>query len=245
MLLFIFFDPEADCRGEAMSLYKEMLPAMMIVLMFAIAFYAEPRVATNAQGNLVSYPSLGTAAAGLSEKVVGIYLLPIMTLIIYVGLLLIPKMDRYHKNLEEFSEQFWGFKVILVFAMGIIYIATLLPNLGYFTKLDPVVIIVAAVAMLFFYVGYMLNFTKRNHFIGIGTPWTLANEKVWAKTNQLGGKLFWICGALALVSMVSPADSWLWLILLPVILVVIGLFVYSLMEYRKTKAIHDNRRRKK
>ncbi len=230
---------------EAMSLYKEILPLMIIVLMFAIAFYAEPRVATDARGNMVSYPNLGTAAAGLSEKVVGIYLLPIMTLIVYAGMLLIPKIDHYHKNLEEFAEQFWGFKVILVFAMGIIYIATLLPNLGYFTRLDPVLIIIAAVSMLFFYVGYMLNFTKRNHFIGIGTPWTLANEKVWAKTNQLGSKLFWICGALALVSMVSPSDSKLWLILLPVILAVIELFFYSLLEYRKTKAIHDNRRKKK
>lgn len=228
-----------------MSLYKEILPVMIIGLMFAIAFYAEQRVATNAQGNMVSYPSLGTAAGGLSEKVVGIYLLPILTLIVYVGLLLIPKVEHYHKNLEDFAEQFWGFKVILVFAMGIVYLATLLPNLGYFTRLDPVLIMVAAVSMLFFYVGYMLNFTKRNHFIGIGTPWTLANEKVWEKTNQLGSKLFWICGVLALVSMVSPADSRLWLILLPVILVVMGLFFYSLREYNKTKAIHDSKRRKK
>ncbi|VVC01505.1 SdpI/YhfL protein family protein [uncultured archaeon] len=228
-----------------MSLYKEILPVLIIFLMFAIAFYAEPRVVTNGRGMLASYPAFGSASAILSEKVVGVYLMPVLALVVYVGLLLIPRIDAYHKNLEDFAEQFWGFKVILVFALGIIYLATLLPNLGFFTRLDPMVIIVAAVAMLFFYVGYMLNFTKRNHFIGISTPWTIADEKVWAKTNQLGGRLFWACGALALVSMVSPADSMLWLILLPFVLIVIGLSVYSLQEYRKTKEISDRRRKKK
>lgn len=230
--------------GEAMSLYKEILPLMIIVLMFAIAFYAEPRVATDAQGNMVSYLSLGSAA-GLSEKVVGVYLLPIMTLIVYIGLMIIPKLDIHHKNLEDFAMQFWGFKVILVFAMGIIYIATLLPSLGYFTRLDPALIIVAAVSMLFFYVGYMLNFTKRNHFIGIGTPWTLASDKVWDKTNRLGGKLFWTLGVVTLVSLIAPSDNRLWIIMALIGLVMIGLYFYSLVEYRKTKIIHDSRRNKK
>ncbi len=227
-----------------MSLYKEILPVMIIVLMFAIAVYAEPRVTTNSRGEMISVPGIG-AATGLSSKAVGLYILPLLTLIVYTGLLIIPKIEVYHHNLEDFSDQFWGFKVILVFSMGIIYVATLLPNLGYFTKLDPMLMVVAAVALLFFYVGYMLNFTKRNHFIGISTPWTLADDKVWEKTNQLGGKLFWICGVLALVTMVAPPGSWLWLILLPFVLVAIGMFVYSLQEFKKTKAVQDARRKKK
>jgi len=244
-LLFIFFNPEGNGRGEAMSLYKEILPVMIIFLMFAIAFYAEPRVVTDANGMLLNYPSLGNSSPNLSEKVVGIYLMPVLALVVYVALLLIPRIEVYHKNLEDFADQFWGFKVILVFAMGVIYVSLLLPNLGFFTRLDPALIIVAAVSMIFFYVGYMLNFTKRNFFVGISTPWTLADEKVWEKTNKLGGKLFWICGALALVSLVSPADGRLWWILLPVVLVAIGTFFYSLQEYKKTKAIHESRRKKK
>jgi uncharacterized membrane protein len=179
------------------------------------------------------------------DKSVGLYLLPLLTLIIYCALLLIPKIEVYQKNLEEFSQQFWGFKVVLVFAMGVIYVASLLPNLGYWQDSDPLIIVIPAVAMLFFYVGYMLNFTKRNYFIGIRTPWTLADEKVWDRTNKLGAKLFWICGALALVSLVAPGDLRLWIVLLPVILAAVITSLYSLLEYRKTKRMHEAKRRKK
>lgn len=36
--------------------------------------------------------------------------------------------------------------------------------------------------------NYLINI-KRNHFIGIRTPWTLESESVWRKTHQFAGKL--------------------------------------------------------
>ncbi len=216
-------------------MHREILPVAIILLMFAIAFYADPLVKTNEVGQVIGHWGLNVKPDGMVSKAVGIYLVPLLTLVIYVGLLLIPRIEVYTKNLEEFADQFWGFKVVLVFVMGVIYVATLLPNLGYGQQVDPVVIIVPAIAMLFFYVGYMLNFTKRNYFIGVRTPWTLADEKIWDKTNKLAGKLFWICGALALVSLVASSDLRLWIILLPVLLVTIGVSLYSLLEYRKTR----------
>jgi uncharacterized membrane protein len=242
-LLFIFLDTEAPCGVE--RVYKEILPLSIILLMFAIAFYAGPLVQTNPNGEMISHWNFSGQPDGYISKPVGLYLLPVLALVIYAGLLLIPRIEVYQDNFAEFSQQFWGFKVILVFVMGVIYIASLLPNMGYWTAGDPLIIIVPAVSMLFFYVGYMLNFTKRNYFIGIHTPWTLADEKVWEKTNRLGGKMFWVCGALALVSLVSPADLRLWIVLLPVVLTAIAASVYSLLEYRKTKQMHEAKRGRK
>jgi len=200
--------------------------------------YAEPMVKTNEKGEMMGHWGADSNVNGYVSKTVGIYLIPIVTLIVYLGLLVIPKIEVYKQNLEDFADQFWGFKVVLVFVMGVIYVATLLPNLGYWKSTDPIIIIVPAISMLFFYVGHMLNFTKRNYFIGVRTPWTLADEKVWEKTNKLAGKLFWICGVLALVSLVSPSDMLLWLVLLPIVLIAIFASLYSLWEYRKTKHEH-------
>lgn len=214
---------------------EEMLPASIIALMFAIGFYAYPLVQVNGQGQVISHWGIDGTPNGWADRATGVFLVPVMALIIYLALLIIPFIEVYRKNLEDFKQQFWGFKVILVFVMGVIYLATLLPNLGYWRGFDPIIIIVPAVSLLFFYVGHMLNFTKRNYFIGVRTPWTLASEKVWEKTNHFAGRLFWICGALALVSLATTGDARLAIIVLPAVLTAIIASLYSLWEYRKTR----------
>ncbi len=222
-------------------MYRETLPVLIIVLMFALAFYAGPLVATNQNGQMKAYFGLGGGNGGWIDKGIGLYLLPIIALIIYLSLLVIPKIEVYQENLADFRQQFWGFKVILAFVMCAIYLAILLPALGFWKNVDPVWVIVPAISLLFFYVGYMLNFTKRNYFIGVRTPWTLADEKIWDKTNRLAGRLFWICGVLTIVSLVSPSDVRLWIILLPVVLAAIIAWIYSLVEYRKAKKAGSER----
>ena len=231
-LRFIFLIREVHRGG---NVHRNILPLLIIVLMFAIAFYAEPLVKTNEKGQVITHWGMDGKANGWMDKAVGVYLVPIVTLIIYLGLLVIPKIEVYKDNLKEFEQQFWGFKVVLVFVMCVIYVSSLLPNLGYWSNFDPSIIVVPAVALLFFYVGYMLNFTKRNYFIGVRTPWTLADEKIWDKTNKLAGRLFWVCGVLALVALVARGDLRLWLLIGPAILAAIAACLYSLLEYQKTR----------
>ena len=218
---------------------REILPISIILLMFAIGFFADPLVHTNAQGDIVGHWGADGRADGWISKPLGLYLVPLLAAIFYVSFLLIPKIEVYKKNIEHFADQFWGFKVIFVFVMAIIYIATLMPGLGMMGSFDPLYIIVPAISLIFFYVGHMLSFTRRNYFIGIRTPWTLADERVWERTNSLGGKLFWICGALTLVTLVAPADIRLWIFLLPVIFTVMCVYLYSLYEYRKTRRAQE------
>ncbi len=219
-------------------MHKDILPLLIIALMFAIAFYADPLVQTNENGEVITHWGLSGNADGWGSKTVGVYLIPIITLIIYLGLLVIPRIGIYQGNIREFEKQFWGFRVLLVFVMGVIYVATLIPNLGYWGNFDPSLITIFAIALLFFYVGYMLNFTKRNYFIGVRTPWRLADEKIWEKTNRLAGKLFWICCALALVGLVVQGDLRLWLLIGPVIVTAIVACLYSIHRYLKTKKGH-------
>jgi len=40
----------------------------------------------------------------------------------------------------------------------------------------------------------------KNFFVGIRTPWTLANDEVWLRTHRLGGKLFAVAGLGIVVS---------------------------------------------
>jgi len=217
---------------------RELLPVGMLLLIIAIAVYVDPLVKVNGDGEVAGQWRINGAPSGMVSKVVGVYLIPIIAVIIYIALLIIPKIEIYKHNLEDFDDQFWGFKVVMVFSLGVIYVATLLPNMGVGRNFDPFLIIVPAIALVFFYVGYMLNFTKRNYFIGVTTPWAISDEKIWEKTNKLAGKLFWLCGALTLVSLIVPPDARIWIILLPVIMLAIAVSIYSLWEYKKAKREH-------
>jgi uncharacterized membrane protein len=222
-------------------MHREILPILIIVLMFSIGIYVEPRITGDINGNIISHWNINGTPDGWIGKDIGLFMIPAITAFFYLFFMLIPRIEVYKKNLEEFAPQFWGFRVVFVFVMCAIYIAMLIPNLGYWTGFDPVLIVISAVALMFFYVGYMLNFTKRNYFIGVKTPWTLASEKVWDKTNKLTGKLFWVAGVLAFATLIAPSDYRLWILFAPLAAIVIVGYVYSLLEYNKLKKEQKNK----
>jgi len=89
-----------------------------------------------------------------------------------------------------------------------------------------------AFAILFCYLGTLTENAKQNWFVGIRTPWTLSSKKVWEKTHKIGGKLFKICGIIALLGFFFPDLTFLF-ILVPLLLVCLCTIAYSYFEYRK------------
>ena len=51
--------------------------------------------------------------------------------------------------------------------------------------------------------GNMMGKLRQNHFAGIRTPWTLADETVWARTHRFGGFLFFAVGLIILLASFS------------------------------------------
>ncbi|HIQ49880.1 MAG TPA: SdpI family protein [Nanoarchaeota archaeon] len=48
-------------------------------------------------------------------------------------------------------------------------------------RLNIIQVLTPAFGVLYFYCGILTENAKRNWFIGIRTPWTLSNERVWEK----------------------------------------------------------------
>jgi len=205
--------------------------------MFAIAFYAGPLVQVNGQGLVPSQWGANGAVSGWASKATTLYLVPIVAAIFYLAFMLLPSLGIYRREAEHFAGQFHGFKVIFVFVMGVIYVAMLLPALGIGGGIDPMYVVVPAISLIFFYVGYMLNFTH-GAIAGISEGKGMASEKLWASTNRFGSRLFWLCGALILASLVAPADARIWWLLLPLIFCALALFAYSVLEYKKACRAH-------
>jgi len=89
----------------------------------------------------------------------------------------------------------------------------------------------AGLCVMMVLLGNQLAKVKRNFFIGVRTPWTLANERVWYATHRLSAKLMVASGLAGLLALWSGAPSWLVLALTSAWALVAVL--YSLGYYKK------------
>jgi len=201
---------------------------LAILIAFAISIYFFPslpdQIAThwNAQGE----------ADGYTSKFMGLFLMPIIMVGIFIIFIVIPLIDPLKKNYKKFSGHYNTFVLFMILFLLYIHIISLLWNLEY--RFNFTQAFLPALAILFFYIGIFLKKAKRNWFVGIRTPWTISNEKVWDKTHQLGGKLFKIAGILTLIGILFP-DYSIWFILIPILAFTTYLIVYSYLVYRKIK----------
>jgi uncharacterized membrane protein len=91
--------------------------------------------------------------------------------------------------------------------------------------------VMGGVCLLFALLGNVLGKVRRNFYVGIRTPWTIADERVWNATHRLGAKTFVLGGLVALILSFAGAVFWV-----PVAALLAAAFapvVYSLVYYKQ------------
>lgn len=87
------------------------------------------------------------------------------------------------------------------------------------------------VCLLVALLGNVLGKVRRNFYVGIRTPWTIADERVWNTTHRLGAKTFFAGGLIGLIAVVLRTPFWL-----PISIVLLSAAVpaiYSLVFYKQ------------
>jgi uncharacterized membrane protein len=166
----------------------------------------------------------------------GVFLMPLVTLGMFLLFMLIPNIDPLKANIAKFRGVFNVFITCIVGFMLYIHALTLLWSLGY-TSFGMSKAMLPALGLLLILIGNVMRQAKRNWFIGIRTPWTLSSDTVWDKTHQLGAILFMVSGALALLGEFFGGMTALWFFFIPLMSSTVFLLVYSYILYqRETKA---------
>lgn len=169
---------------------------------------------------------------GYMPKFLGLFLMPIISAVLFGFFLLIPKLDPLKENIQKFSKYFDGYILFFELFLLYVYLLTILWSLG--VTFNMTAAIMPALGVLLFGMGILVEKAERNWFIGIRTPWTLSSETVWRKTHQLGGKLFKAIGIISVLGFLLP-DFAVFFILASVLIVSFYLVVYSYLEYKKEK----------
>jgi uncharacterized membrane protein len=68
--------------------------------------------------------------------------------------------------------------------------------------------VLGGVCLLFALMGNVMGKIRRNFYIGVRTPWALANERVWNATHRLAAKTFVLGGLAGLALIAMGLNGW-------------------------------------
>ena len=213
------------------------LTNIIIAVLIVVTIIASAIIYPQLPENVASHWNEQGEVDGYMTRFWGVALMPIALVGMVLLLLLIPLIDPLRANIAKFRDYYNVLILMLVVFMIYIHTLTLLWNLGY-SQFSMNVALLPAMGFLFIIIGFLIRKAKRNFFIGIRTPWTLSNDKVWDETHRLGGIVFILSGILAVIG-VFFSDYALWFVFVPLLGSVIFLVVYSYVlferETRKSK----------
>lgn len=112
-------------------------------------------------------------------------LTPALLLVIWGVLRFAPKIDPRRDNYDKFAAAYditVAAVLALIFAIHLMMLAL---GLGY--HLPVARIAPALIGALFVIIGNVMPLARSNFVFGIRTPWTLSNDRVWARTHRLAG----------------------------------------------------------
>ena len=198
----------------------------LILVSFLIGAYLYPYMPEM----MASHWDANGSVDGYMPKLRGLFLLPVISAILFLVNMLIPKIDPLKGNIEKFRGHFDVFILLLFVFLFYVHMLTMLWNLSY--RFNIIQLLAPAFGLIIYYAGIMMENAKQNWFIGVRTPWTLSSEVVWDKTNKLAGKLFKVAGVLAAMGLIFPKYA-IFLILVPVILAAVYPIIYSYQKYQQ------------
>lgn len=198
--------------------------AGLVLLSFILSIYFYPQVP---EQMATHWDSQGEVD-GYMSKFWGLFFTPVVITCIAALFLVIPRIDPKKENIEKFRKYYDRFVILFLLFMVVVHLQILLWNVG--IQISPNIVLPVGTGLLFYYIGILIENADSNWFVGIRTPWTLSSDRVWKKTNQLGGKLFKLAGLVAICGTFFPKLA-VFFVIIPVLLVAGFTVVYSYYEY--------------
>lgn len=159
----------------------------------------------------------------------GVTILPLAAIFVFVIMRLIPLISPKGFRTDNFMDVINIFTVTLVGFTSGIAILVLLEASGIDVRINETIF--AGLGLLFVVLGNYMGKVRKNFFIGIRTPWTLASDEVWSRTHRLGGRVLVVVGLFLMVNSVVRFElQWIIVAIVTVALVPV---VYSYVIYRR------------
>jgi uncharacterized membrane protein len=145
----------------------------------------------------------------------------------------LPWLSPKRFEVDSFRATYLYIMVVIVSLLAYIHLLVLAVVLGapLGVKLDVSRAAMGGGSLLFTLMGNVLGKVRRNFFIGVRTPWTIASEPVWNATHRFAAKTFFAGGLAGLVFTVLGTPFWL--PLAAILTAALAPVFYSLVVYKQ------------
>jgi uncharacterized membrane protein len=204
-------------------------------------------VITGILAAIMAYPALPQTVAthwgadgkvnGYSGKFWGIFMMPIISAVLYAFLMAVPLLDPKKQTIKTFRLFYERFVLGILIFFLYIFSLTLIWNFGYQFNMSR--FFASGFSIVLFLIGDLLAHAKPNWTIGIRTPWTLSSVTVWNKTHALGKWLFRAAAVITLVGLAFPAYAFYFLFVSVIGAAIVSVgysyFLYTKLAVRSKK----------
>ena len=132
----------------------------------------------------------------------------VFVMLLFAGLSRVDPLQKNFQRFRIFNDIFLFLLLIFLFAVQVFIIAW---NLG--IKIRTAFLMPVLLSILIFGLGCIMEKVGPNWFIGIRTPWTLSNEKVWKKTHLWSAILFKLAATVMLLGGVMIYNAVLFVVI--------------------------------
>lgn len=202
------------------------LGVLAATLLFSLAVYGQlPEI-------VPTHWNLQGQVDGTSPRWQGVAFAPVAIVLTWVVLQVLPHLDPLRASYPRFEGTYYlVFNSLIVF-LGLVHVVTLGVALGWPISVPGA--IGAGTGVLFMILGNEMPRFQRNWFMGVRTPWTLADPDVWRRTHRVGGRLFVASGLALVVSQLSlPLEVSFIPLMIIIAILAIGLPTYSYWIWRR------------
>jgi uncharacterized membrane protein len=154
-----------------------------------------------------------------------------LPLVTYSVLKLLPRISPVGFKMDQFQHVFDVINLAITLMLSGVAGVALLAASG--SDVPVITVVTLLLGGLFVVVGNYFGKVRKNFFVGIRTPWTLASDEVWARTHRVGGWLFVLAGVAIIASAWSSPPVLPFVLLASVGTASLISVAYSYLVYRK------------
>ncbi len=119
---------------------------------------------------------------------------------------LLPWLSPRQFEVESFRSTYLQMMLMLVGLWGYLDAVMLWADTGHKVNVGRATL--GGVCLLFALLGNVMGKVRRNFYIGVRTPWSLASERVWNATHRLAAKTFVMGGLAGLALIALGLNGW-------------------------------------
>jgi len=143
--------------------------------------------------------------------------------------LVLPWLSPRAFEVDRFRDTYGYVMAMVIVLFGFIHFLLLWSSLH--PTFEMVRLLVSGIMFSFALIGNVMGRVRRNFWVGVRTPWTLASETVWNETHRLAAWLYTAFGIVGSVAVLLGAPL-VWCFTAFILVAVIPVF-YSLVLYKR------------